>query len=416
MENWRSRIVGQGEEAPAALIPNPRNWRTHPKAQLEALGGALDEVGWVQQVIVNKQTGHLVDGHARVELALAREESAVPVVYVDLSENEEAIVLASLDPLAGLVGTDQGKLDALLAEATVADGALRTFLGSIGNGASGGLTDDDAVPDVPEEPVTQPGDLYVLGDHRLLCGDATKPDDVERLMDGEKADILIADPPYGMRLNADYSSMKGNLRFLADKAANGGNRYEDVAGDDVDFDAAPVRSLWPASEQFWFGADYYASSLGDTEHGGSWMVWDKRLEESADEMFGSCFELVWSAERHKRLVLRHKWAGIFGSEHEDAARAHPTQKPLVLLIDLLTRWAGGLVADPFLGSGTTMIACEKLGRRCYGMEIEPRYVDVAVRRWEEYTGRGAEREGHKATANKAARRARQPRAKAAAGR
>ena len=99
MESWRSRIVGQGEEAPAALIPNPRNWRTHPQAQLDALGGALDEVGWVQQVIVNKQTGHLVDGHARVELALAREEKAVPVVYVDLSEDEEAIVLASLDPL-----------------------------------------------------------------------------------------------------------------------------------------------------------------------------------------------------------------------------------------------------------------------------------------------------------------------------
>ena len=130
-EAWRSRIVGQGSVAPETLQPHPGNPRQHPKAQLEALAGALTEVGWVQDVIVNQRTGHILDGHARVELAVRRGEPTVPVVYVELEEAEESLVLASLDPLAGLALVDQGKLDALLAEISVRDGALGTFLSGL---------------------------------------------------------------------------------------------------------------------------------------------------------------------------------------------------------------------------------------------------------------------------------------------
>ena len=127
---WRNRIVGQGVESPEQLLANPRNWRIHPKAQQDALAGVLSEVGWVQNIIVNQRTGHVVDGHARVEIAISRGEAEVPVVYVDLDENEEGVILAALDPLAGMAVTDPEKWAELLAEISVTDEALRAMLGN----------------------------------------------------------------------------------------------------------------------------------------------------------------------------------------------------------------------------------------------------------------------------------------------
>ena len=127
---WKSRIVGHGEAAPTDLVSNPRNWRTHPKAQLEALTSVLDQVGWVQDVIVNKRTGLLVDGHARLEIAMRRKEDRVPVVYVDLDPDEEALILASLDPLAAMAEADSAALDDLLAD-IVTGGALAEMLADL---------------------------------------------------------------------------------------------------------------------------------------------------------------------------------------------------------------------------------------------------------------------------------------------
>lgn len=124
----RSRIVGEGDEAPDQLMANPLNWRTHPKPQVDALEGLLKQVGWVQRVIVNRRTGHVVDGHARVELALRRSEPTVPVVYVDLSEGEEQLVLAALDPIGGLAATDADKLAELLADVSAQDAGLQSML------------------------------------------------------------------------------------------------------------------------------------------------------------------------------------------------------------------------------------------------------------------------------------------------
>jgi ParB-like chromosome segregation protein Spo0J len=125
---WRNRIIGHGEEAPDQLLANPRNWRIHPKAQQDALAGVLDQVGWVQDVIVNQQTGHVVDGHARVAIAISRQEPSVPVVYVDLSEDEEALILATLDPLSAMAATDREQLSELLAEISTGDAAVQAML------------------------------------------------------------------------------------------------------------------------------------------------------------------------------------------------------------------------------------------------------------------------------------------------
>jgi len=233
------------------------------------------------------------------------------------------------------------------------------------------------------------GQCWELGSHRLVIGDCTDAAVVESVMRGERADVAINDPPYGMRLDADFSGMVNKLGFACAKGIKGGTRYDNIIGDAVDFDAEPVVALIPeVREQFWFGADYYSSSLPDTEHSGAWLAWDKRLDESADKMFGSCFELIWSRQRHKRDILRHKWAGVFGTEKEpQRGRVHPAQKPVVLIEDLLARYsvAGACVLDMFAGSGTTIIACERLGRKARAIELDPGYCAVAIQRFYDMT-------------------------------
>ncbi len=130
-QTWRNRIVGHGEEAPDQLLANPGNWRIHPKAQQDALAGVLDEVGWVQDIIVNRQTGHVVDGHLRVSLAISRRESTVPVVYVDLDPAEEALVLATIDPLSAMAAADKEQLDSLLREVQTSDEAVNGLLNDL---------------------------------------------------------------------------------------------------------------------------------------------------------------------------------------------------------------------------------------------------------------------------------------------
>jgi len=138
-----------------------------------------------------------------------------------------------------------------------------------------------------------------------------------------------------------------------------------------------------------WGADYYSELLPD-RNSGSWVVWDKRLDESADKMFGSCFELCWSKFRHKRTLARVKWAGIFGMEKEhDKKRVHPTQKPVELVewfIESFLKKQNSIV-DLYMGSGSTLIACEKLGKQCFGMELSESYSDVIIKRWQDFSGK-----------------------------
>ena len=150
---WQSRIIGHGEEQPDQLLANPANWRIHPEAQQKALAGVLDEVGWVQDVIVNQRTGHLVDGHLRVALAMRRDEPSIPVVYVDLSEAEESVILATLDPLSAMAVADKGKLDELLRDVSTGDAAVMAMLEDLAKRAGVVPSDDDwqsALGDLPE--------------------------------------------------------------------------------------------------------------------------------------------------------------------------------------------------------------------------------------------------------------------------
>lgn len=241
---------------------------------------------------------------------------------------------------------------------------------------------EDEVPEVSDEPpVSKLGEVYKLGRHRIMCGDSTKIEDVEKLMDGKTADMVFTDPPYGMDLDTDYSGMKGWHQ---------GKKYEKVIGDKFQFNFKDFKWL-ECKEQFWWGGDYYVDTLPNFGKDGSWFVWDKRVDESKDKMFGSGFEMLWSKNKHQRRLLRAMWAGFMG-DAEASKRVHPTQKPTKLCADILKEYGkdNWNVLDLFLGSGSTLIACEQTNRICYGMEIDPKYCDVIRKRYAKFIGKEEE--------------------------
>ena len=258
-----------------------------------------------------------------------------------------------------------------------------------------GLTDPDDAPEVPEEPITKEGDLYILGNHRLLCGDSTNIQHVEKLMENKKADMVFTDPPYGMFLNTDWSGIQGSMKSIGAKAGTFGNKYKKVIGDNEDFTPDLINTIFASfsycKEIFVWGADYFAELLPN-KNDGSWLVWDKRKESQA-EAIGSEFELCWSKSKHKRRMLRHDWFGFLSSSNpiEARNRVHPTQKPTSLCEDVMSQWGntGDIVADLYGGSGTTLIAAERTNRHAYLMELDPKYCDVIVKRWEDFTGNKA---------------------------
>ena len=249
--------------------------------------------------------------------------------------------------------------------------------------------DNYEVPDTIETDIVL-GDLFEIGEHRLLCGDSTDSDAVARLMDGKKADMVFTDPPYGMKLDADYSGMKSDIF----KGGIGGKKYDNIKGDHEDFTDELINTIFShfsdIKEMFIWGADYFAELLPN-KNDGSWVVWDKRAngnddieeDKSSDKMYGSTFELCWSKNKHKRDIARIKWAGIFGMPSQDTkGRVHPTQKPIELANWFFKRWGKekDLVIDLYLGGGTTMVASHQLNRKCYGMELDPKYCQVILDR------------------------------------
>ena len=175
---WQNRITRYGEQAPSQLVANARNWRTHPRAQQDALEGALRKVGIVQNVVVNQRSGRMLDGHLRVQMAINTGQPMVPVTYVDLSDEEEALILATIDPVTGLAGTDQELLDSLITDIRLSDlgmdlgTGLNDLLNSLSPDPSRTVQAEDDLPVLPASPVSRPGDLWLFGGHTVCphCG------------------------------------------------------------------------------------------------------------------------------------------------------------------------------------------------------------------------------------------------------
>lgn len=392
----RDRIVELVRVPAGELRPNPRNWRRHPDAQRAALRAAFRDIGYADALIARRaRNGSLVliDGHLRQEET--DPSTPVPVLVLDVTEREADRLLLTLDPLAGMAEPDEEALAALLKDADVGSTELQGWLEQHLSMPVGGRNgaDPDEVPEFPAEPVTQPGDLWTLGDHRLLCGDATQAGTLDRVMAESSADLVFTDPPYGV----SYEGGAGTRR-----------KRERLAGDDGDIYAAFIPLLAGvvdprAALYLWFaGREARAASVALEEAG--WTVRSLLVWNKLNPHYGAY--TAQYLQRHEVCFYAHRRGASpqwFGPSNEvsvwDIAQPtrnelHPTQKPVDLARRALRNSSapGALVLDPFLGSGSTLVAGEEMGRRCYAVEIEPAYCDVAVRRWEQFTGRKAERE------------------------
>lgn len=424
MSGWRNRIVGEGMADAKALTAHPANFRRHGDLQRAALDGSLAELGWVQRVVVNRTSGRIIDGHLRVDMAAAAGEQ-VPVVYVELSDAEERLALASLDPIAGLAENDQEALDHLLEDLDVGHDGLRAFLDGLASEEpdtpAAGLTDPDEIPDTPSKATTTQGELIELGDHRLYCGDSTDPVTVEMVLDGQPADLVWTDPPY----NIAYEDVRG--RTIANDAM-GSKAFGDFLRRAF---TAMAKHLRPGAPAYVAYADsevvnvrlaYADAGLLPRQS----LVWVKSsftLGRQDYHWQHECILYGWKAG------AAHTWVGGYdkatvvddepntASMPKDALRAlvqqlrnarntsvirepkpsandlHPTMKPVGLIAHMVANSSarGASVLDPFGGSGSTLIACEQLGRSARLIELDPRYCDVIVARWEAFTGRNAVR-------------------------
>jgi len=353
----------------------------------------------VAEVLVNRTTGHL-----RLELALVRGESTVPVTYVELSEEEERLILATLDPLAAMATAEEEELASLLAGLEPSDDALRALIDDLArehglDAGHGGLLDADVVPELPIEPYVQRDDLYELGEHRLLCGDSTDAADVDRLMSGTLADCLWTDPPYGVAYEGKtdrHLRIRNDDPETSDDVIAGAFRLAPLAPSSPFYVSAPAG---PRSAAFRAAI----ASVGWRLH--QELVWVKGtiVLGHSDYQYGHepiLYGYTPGSGRPGRG--RHPGSHWYGDNGESsvleypkpaANRDHPTAKPVGLVAQCLRNSTrpGGLVYEPFAGSGSTLIAAEQLGRRCLAMEIDPRYAQVTIERWQALTGREAER-------------------------
>ena len=357
------------------LIPYVNNSRTHSDEQIAQIAASIKEFGWTNPILVDGENG-IIAGHGRLMAARKLGYKEVPVIELsELTDTQRKAYIIADNRLALNAGWDNEMLTIELND-LLADGFALDILGFDPKELDAllepevieGLTDEDAVPDVPDEPTTKIGDIYQLGNHRLMCGDSTFIDDVEKLMQGTYPDLVHTDPPYGMNAVSKSSVLKKNYKI-------------DILGDDnpdVAKDAFNlIYGLYPEAKHIWWGANYYCSALPDSE---CWLVWDKNNGQSDQT---DC-ELAWA---NFRSVVRQ-----FTQASEKTNRVHPTQKPVSLMEWIIKRFklSSKTIADFFGGSGSTLIAAEKNNIQAFIMEFDPKFCDVIVKRWEDFTGKKAQ--------------------------
>ena len=368
------------------LSLDPKNARKHSARNLEAIAASLEKFGQRKPIVVHR--GVVLAGNGTLEAAKSLGWTEIDVAEVpDDWDNDTAKAYALADNrTAELAEWDESELAKQLLELQDADWDITELGFDIPALADIESGDEDEIPEPPVEPKTKLGDIYQLGRHRLMCGDSTDEATVNRLMNGAKADMVFTDPPYGMDLDTDYTKM-----------GDGGKKHDKVIADNQQFNAQQILKMFDyCKEVFLWGADYYIETLNRQYPDlGSWVIWDKYSDSERkgllDGRFGSSFETCWSKTKHKREIARVLVTTNY-TARGDETRIHPTQKPVALALWFFERWAKDVtnIVDLFLGSGSTLIACEQANKNCYGMELDPKYCDVIVTRWENLTGLKAE--------------------------
>ena len=389
----------------ADLIPYARNSRTHSEAQVTKIASSIKEFGFINPVVTDGKNG-IVAGHGRVLAASKLGLKEVPCVEAShLTEAQKrAYVIADnrmaldagwdIDLLKVELGDLQG-MDFDLALTGFDPGELENFLAE----KTEGLTDPDSVPDTPARAVTVPGDVWVMGKHRLRCGDSTAATDVEALLVGVKPHLMVTDPPYGVEYDPEWRGKAKNAD--GSQLSTGKDRAKGKVQNDDKADWREAWALFPGDVAYVWHADRFSPAVATSLEACDFdmramIIWGKHQLVIGRGHYHSQHEPCWYAVRKKGTG---HWAGDRKQttlwkidKPQKSETGHGTQKP----VDCMKRpiennsSPGQAVYEPFSGSGTTIIAGEMTGRSVYAMELSPQYVDVAVKRWQEFTG-------HKAT-------------------
>jgi len=368
----------------SALIPYAKNSRTHDDAQVAQIAASIKEFGWTNPILVDGDKG-VIAGHGRLLAARKLGMAKVPTIELkDMTEAQKKAYVIADNKLALNAGWDTNFLSLELQELKDQDFDL-TLLGFddkeldalLAPETTEGLTDEDSVPDTPIEPKTKLGDIYILGNHRLMCGDSTSIDAVDKLLDGQRPDMVFTDPPY----NIDYQGVK--------------DKREKIKNDKMDDSAFKdflTQSLYSCETMYvccsWQYSHLFKEAMETIGRKPKAMiVWDKVNPAQNLDKYYKQHELIYyygDFGGHKTL------RGDVWTLKRQKNTVHPTMKPVELIQLALEDQVGKhIVLDIFGGSGSTLIACEKLGRKARLMELDPKYCDVIVKRWEDFTGKKA---------------------------
>jgi len=348
------------------LKPNPANPRTIKDDKFHKLVQsvkAFPEMLKLRPIVVNDKM-EVLGGNMRLRACIEAGMSEVSIIRAsELTEDQQREFI-----IKDNVGFGEWDMDALANEWDAEE--LQEWGLDLPGDFSGGLGDDSEAQEdayeMPDEIKTDIvlGDLFEIGPHRLLCGDSTDRESVERLMGGEKADIMVTDPPYGIDLDTDYSKMGSTT-----------TKYEKISGDEKEFDLRDVLAIADVKEKYIWGGDYLVNSLEWMS--GTQLIWAKRHSEEENKVFGSAFESLWVSYKCKKAI----WFIRPINQSSERLGKHPTQKPVECMGRCISMSKlKGHIYDAFLGSGTTMVASHQLNRRCFGMELDPKYCQVIIDR------------------------------------
>jgi DNA modification methylase len=385
---------------PKELKPHPKNPNSHDDEQIERLSEILKYQGWRYPIKVSNQSGYITSGHGRVLAALQLQLPTVPISYQDYeTEDQEYADLIADNAIASWSILDRAQIELEIKNLPTDFNLDLLGLKDLDLGDNEGKCDEDEVPE-KVEPKSKLGDLYKLGDHRLLCGDSTLIDSVQKLMSGHQADLVVTDPPYNVSVNDPDQNQGRNRRKNFLTIANYKMSDEDFEQFLISVFTNYFSALKEGSSIYVFYSDSMTIPFLTTFskagfHFAQNCIWNKQQFVMTRKDYHYKHEPVmygWKQGQAHNWYSDRKQVSVWNFDRPFKNELHPTMKPIDLIEYPILNSSnkGDIVLDLFGGSGSTMIACEKTNRKCFSMELDPHYCDVIVARWENYTGLKAE--------------------------